>query len=129
MSKLKEISLDYLEHKNDTIRAFCCAETTQAEAFIHAKVVIPYCKKHGYSFESGMGTWNFRDRDGEPFYPGESRHKVQDRPNNTCDPKYDADEWFVEPTDEDREIREILSYYFDCSNTPIGAHMKDYKHA
>jgi len=116
-----------LEGTNSEIREIISRKTTVAENMIRDKVVIPYCKKHGYSFSAGMGSWNFSDRDGEIFEPGVTYHKRRDRPSRSCDPKYDEDEWFIEPTDEDREVREILSWFFDCMNQSIGSFIKDYR--
>lgn len=127
MSKLKDLSLAFLNAKNAEINEIVGLKTKAAEQFIRDKVVIPYCKKHGYRFSAGMGGWCFHDRDGDCFYPGEDRHKRPGRPHRSCDPKYDEDEWYLDITDEDREVRDILSFTFENQRCCIGAYMEDYK--
>lgn len=125
MSKLKDLTLSMLDAKNTEINDIVGMKTTAMEKFVREKVVIPYCKKHGYRFISGMGSWCFVDPDGAPFHPGEDRHKVQGRPTDGS-PEADEDRWYVDPTEEDHEIRDILSYTFETQRCCIGAYMESY---
>lgn len=127
MSKLKDLTLAFLESKNAEITEIVGMKTKAAEAFVREKVVIPYCKKHGYGFSAGMGGWCFIDRDGDTFYPGEDRHKKPGRPHLSCDPKYDEDEWYTDRTEEDHDVARILHYTFENQRCCIGAYMEDYK--
>lgn len=124
MSLRKNILQTVLNGANDEINEIIGRKTTVQENFIREKVVIPYCQKHGYSFSAGMGGWCFIDHTGNPFYPGESRHVRTDRPDG---PEGDDDKWFIEPTEEDKDVAELLNFQFDSQNACIGAYMKDYR--
>ena len=128
MSKLKDVMLTCLEGTNDELREIIGRTTTAMEKLVREKVVIPYCKKYGYSFVAGMGSWGFFDKEGKPFYPGEDYRYATADPHDGRPWENDGvDDWFLKPTEEDREIREILGWSFDCQNQSIGAYMEDYK--
>lgn len=93
--------------------------------YIRTKVVVPYCKKYGYTFSSGMGSWNFSDSKGESYYL-EDCHYSETKP--TVHPEEwteDGGEWFRKPTAEEKAIRDILCFQFSWANCCIGAYMKD----
>lgn len=127
MSKLRDLMFSFLNDKNREIQEIVSMKTTAAENLIREKVVIPYCKKWGYSFDSGMGSYSFTDRTGKPFYPGEDCRYAKEDPKDGRPWQQDGEDWFLPPTDEDKEIQEILDFGFDCQNCRIGAFIKDYR--
>jgi hypothetical protein len=127
MSKLRDLMLSFLNDKNREIQEIVSMKTTAAENLVREKVVIPYCKKWGYSFDSGMGSYSFTDKEGETFYPGETCRYAKEDPKDGRPWQQDGEDWFLPPTDEDKEIQEILDFGFDSQNCRIGAFIKDYR--
>lgn len=127
MSKNKDVMILCLESTNSELKEIISRKTTAMENLVREKVVIPYCKRWGYSFDSGMGSYSFTDKEGKPFYPGEDCRYAKEDPKDGRPWQQDGEDWFLPPTDEDKEIREILGFEFDSQNCCIGAYMKDYR--
>lgn len=126
MSKLRDLMMAMLESKNSEILDFLRLKTGAMESFVREKVVIPYCKKYGYSFDSGMGSYCFIDKEGNHFYPGDDCRYAKEDPKDGRPWKQDVDGWYLRPTEEDKELKEILGFQFAGTNCGIGAYMKDY---
>jgi hypothetical protein len=127
MSKLKDVMLSCLEGTNKELTEIIDRKTTAAENLVREKVVIPYCKKWGYSFASGMGGWCVIDKAGKPFYPGEDCRYATADPKDGRPWEQDGEhDWFLRATEEDKEFREILEWGFDCMNQGIGSYIRDY---
>jgi hypothetical protein len=121
----KSLALGLLADKNKEIREIISMKTSAMESHIRARIVIPFCDKYDLSFTAGMGTWMFRDSHGKLFDLGVDRREHPDRPQDGS-PEADDDRWYIEPTQEDKDIKEILDFQFDCMNCSIGSFMLDY---
>ena len=101
-----------IDATNQEIGEFETRKVDAMAKLIFEKVVVPYCKATGMRFSAGMGGYTFIDTKGRCFDIGEERYSKPDRPDGL---EGDEDEYWVTPTEEEKQIREILDY-------PIGPH-------
>jgi len=70
------------------------------------KVVKPYCDANRMSYFYCNGTWWFTEANGRQFDIGDDRREKPGRPDG---PEGEGDEWFLDPTDEEKRIRDLLN--------------------
>jgi hypothetical protein len=126
-SELHSLCTRFLKSKQKTGEEVLDTLENTASDFIRTKVVIPYCKKYGYTFTAGMGSWVFVNAQGKTCHPYEDFLYSDTKPTEHIEDwhqEFDG-EWVRTPTAEDKAVHDILCFQYSWSKCCIGAYMKD----
>jgi hypothetical protein len=115
----------FLSSKESAGEAYLAALENNANDFIRTTVVVPYCKKYGYTFSSGMGSWSF-SLNGNTVWLDECRYS-DSKPTEFPEEWEQENDgtWFHRATSEDKNVMDILNFKYSWDRICIGSYMKD----